>query len=418
MPKKLDDRGNTGVILALALPALLGAAGAAILFAQQDTARVSIQSSLDAAVLAGTSMDAKTTDRERIALAQNVFEKNLSALALTSDAKFSVAPITSFTVNLTEVSGSARGQVENSLGAIIGISKMDVTVSAQAQKVKSRPLCILALNKTQPASIEIYGNAQINAQNCAVQANSTDGSGLKLYGSQSSATASEFGVGGNYSGDNWSPAPSTGVSEVTDPYANLPVPTPDTCMNVGIKLQSSSFTLDPGTYCGGLNIKAGANVWLNPGIYIMKEGQFAVGSGSTVGGDNVMIAFVGADSYLMLMSGSTTKVTSPTTGTYKNIQFMSDRDVSQSKQQVEWTTILGGAKLDYDGVMYLPEQQIWASGTGGDIIIKANSPGLSIVADKVWAQGNVVYDITQENNRNLTDIVAAPSFGFSARIVK
>ena len=389
-----------------------------MLFAEQDSALVSVQASLDAAVLAGTAMEGNASDIRRIEVAQKVFAANLSELAQANGANFVVSPIPTFSVSMTEVSGQAHGKIKNTIGAIIGISEMSVDAKAKAQKQKSHPLCVLALSKTSPASIEVYGNAQFNAHNCAAQANSSNGEGLKTYGSKAKSTASEFGVNGDFSGENWEPTPTTGILPVQDPYANLPVPQPDVCVNLGSKLQGATITLDPGTYCGGLDIMAGSVVSLNPGIYIMKDGQFAVGSGSSVSGDEVMIALVGADSYLLLKSGSTTKLTSPMTGTYKNMQFMSDRDLSQSKHQAEWTTILGGATLDYDGVMYLPEQQIWASGAAHDIIIKANSPCLSIVADKVWAQGNVIYDITQANPRNLTDIAVAPSFGYSARIVK
>ena len=418
MIKKFDSSGNVALVVAACMPILLGAAGVAMLFAEQDAAHVSLQTSLDTAVLAGTAMEGNASDSRRIEMAQRVFATNLSELARSSGAKFAVSPIPTFSVNMTEVSGQAHGQVENTLGAMIGISQMSVDAKSKAQKQQSHPLCVLALSKASPASIEVYGNAQFNAHDCAAQANSSNGEGLKTYGSKAQSSASEFGVTGDFSGQNWNPTPTTGVLPVQDPYANLPIPQPDVCVNLGSKLQGATITLDPGTYCGGLDIMAGSVVSLNPGTYIMKDGQFAVGSGSSVTGDEVMIALVGADSYLLLKSGSTTKLTSPMTGTYKNMQFMSDRDLSQSKQQQEWTTIMGGATLDYDGVMYLPEQQIWASGASLDIIIKANSPSLSIVADKVWAQGNVVYDITQTNPRGLTDMAVAPSFAYSARIVK
>jgi hypothetical protein len=97
---------------------------------------------------------------------------------------------------------------------------------------------------------------------------------------------------------------------------------------------------------------------------------------------------------------------------------MSDRDVSHSKFEQEWTTIFSGATLDYDGVMYLPEQQFWVSGTGHDVIISANSPSLAIVVEKIWAQGNVVLEITQEDRRGIGKVAQAPGFGFGAMLAK
>ncbi len=406
------------MVTALSLAVLTGVAGAATIYVQSQGARTSIQASLDAAVLAGTALRTGSSDAKRISVAKQAFEYNLQQAAKGSSAEIEITKDTEFQVNKTRVTGRAYTKVRNTLGAALGITDMQVDATATAKKMVSDPLCILALNKTQPSAIEVYGNAQFNARSCAVQANSDNGDGLKIYGAKSSATASQFGVTGNYSGENWSPNPVTGTEPVEDPYAGLPVPEPGTCVNTAGKLINNTFTLNPGTYCGGLNINANAVVTLNPGIYVIKDGQFSVNSGATVTGNDVLIALVGANAYLDLKSGTTVTLTSPQEGTYKNIQFMSDRDLSKSKFEQEWTTILSGAKLTFDGVMYLPEQQVWASGTGHDIIINANSPGLAIVADKIWAQGNVVFEITQEDRRSISEVVQAPSFGYGAMLTK
>ena len=413
---RTDDRGSIAVISGLSVAVLAGIAGAATIYLQGLNAKEKVQASLDAAVLAATATSTGSSDSRRIEIAKAVFNQNIKEAFKGTDAEFTVSESPSFLVNQTEVSGSSSGKVKNTLGAALGISELEILVKARADKMQSDPLCILALNRTEPAAIQIYGNAHLNAHDCPVQANSSSGDGMRLYGNQSSATASQFGVTGNFSGTSWTPKPLIGTEPVSDPYASLPVPEPGTCADVAIKLKSTSFTLNPGTYCGGLNIGSGASVTLSPGIYIIKDGQFKVGSGATVTGEDVMIALVGADSYLYLNSNSATTLTSPQEGTYKNIQFMSDRDVSNSNSNEEWTTILGGATLDYDGVMYLPEQQVWASGTGHDIIIRANSPSLSIVADMVWAQGNVVFDVTQTDRRGIGEVAQAPGFAFGAKL--
>ena len=210
----------------------------------------------------------------------------------------------------------------------------------------------------------------------------------------------------------------TGIEPVKDPYSAVPVPDVGPCMDAASRLSKAEVILDPGTYCGGLNIKAGSNVTLNPGVYIMKDGQFQVNSGSTVTGKEVMIALIGANSYIYLLSNAHVKVSSPKTGTYKNMQFMSDRELSQSKFQEEWTTIMGGATLEYDGVMYLPEQQVWVSGAGHDIIIKGSSPTMTMVADKIWAQGNAKIDLRKEDLRNIGNDAGLASFSYSSRLVR
>ncbi len=239
-----------------------------------------------------------------------------------------------------------------------------------------------------------------------------------MKGTKSSAKALQFGVTGKYSGENWSPQPITGTEPISDPYASLPVPEPGPCMNVSGKLLGSSFTLSPGTYCGGLNIKAGAQVTLEPGIYIIEDGQLAINSGAVVNGEEVLIALVGANAFLDMKSDATLKVTSPVSGTYKNIQMMSDRNLTKSKFEQEWTSIFSGAKFEFDGAIYLPEQQFWVSGTAHEAIVKGSSPSMMLVVDTVWAQGNAVFDLKKEDKRGTGGDGVAAAFAYGARLVQ
>jgi hypothetical protein len=139
---------------------------------------------------------------------------------------------------------------------------------------------------------------------------------------------------------------------------------------------------------------------MNPGVYVMKDGPFRIDSNSTVTGRDVVIAFTGVDSTLYLGSGAIVDLTSPTTGTYKNIQFFQDMASSTDA----WATMLGDIKLTFDGVMYFPTQDVWI---GGGSIITAKSPSYIFVAEKLWFQDNTIIDVWQENSRNID--VPAPS---------
>jgi hypothetical protein len=393
--------GSTAIITTFAAGALAATAGIATIMVQGNYAKSQLQASLDAAVLAGAALPGSSSDIKRVAAAQAMFDANVASLLKPAESVFESVGKPDFAVRKGIVTGRASSIVRNSLAASFGISSLTIAEDSAAKKVESDPLCVLALDPSESATIEIYGNAELRAIDCAVMANSNDGTGMKQYGSGSKASASEFGIPGGYSGQNWAPLPVTGVDPVVDPYSSMPVPVPGTCLDVSSRLKQDNFTLDPGTYCGGLEIKAGANVVLNPGVYVFKDGTLSINSGASVAGQEVLLAFVGSDSYLYMLSQAHMSITSPTTGTYINMQFMSDRDLSGSKFQKEWTTILGGATLEYDGVMYLPEQQFWMSGAAHDIIVKGNSPTLAMVVDKAWVQGNAVLEVTQENRRNL-----------------
>jgi hypothetical protein len=416
--------GNIAVITALSMTILVGSAGIALVMVEGNRHETILQAGLDAGVLAGTALGFGTSDGDRVAAAEKAFYANVTVGEFgdggPDGVEFSAeeVPKPAFTVTNARVSGTAKSTVKPGIAATLGIAKLDVASVAQAEKMASDPVCVLALNTKNPDSIYVYGNAQLNVDGCAVQANSADGAGLNMTGNASSAKALQFGVTGSFGGENWSPQPITGTEPVSDPYASLPVPPSGPCVNAASKLQRSSFTLSPGTYCGGLNIKAGAQVTLEPGIYIIQDGQLAINSGAVVTGQEVVIALVGANAFLDMKSDATLKVTSPISGTYKNIQLMSDRDLSQSKFEEEWTTILSGAKFEFDGVIYIPEQQLWVSGTAHEAVIKGSSPSMILVVDTVWAQGNAVFDLKNEDKRGTGGDGVAAAFAYGARLVK
>ncbi len=418
-----DTSGNIAIITALAASVLAGTAGIALLMGQNVRQKTALQAALDAGVLAGTSLAYGVAPEKRVKTAEQAFYANAKSGTFNDGGvEFSADQLLkpAFTVSKSHVSGTATAVVKNTLAASFGITSMNVNSSARAEKQLSEPVCVLSLNRTAASSIYVYGNADLDVKDCAIQANSTSSQALQMDGKTSEVTAKQIGVTGGYGGNsnNWTPDPITGSEPIEDPYAALPVPEPENCVNLGGKLQSNSFSLGPGTYCGGISIKSGARVTLDPGIYIIKDGQLAIDSGAMVTGDKVMFAFVGANAYLNMKSDAAMTITSPTSGTYKNIQMMSDGDLSDSKFGEEWCTILSGAKLDYDGVLYLPEQQFWVSGTAQDAVVKGSSPSMVLVVDKVWAQGNAVIDLRRDDKRKTGGDGIVANFGYGARLVR
>lgn len=166
-------------------------------------------------------------------------------------------------------------------------------------------------------------------------------------------------------------------------------------MDIASKLQNTPAVLEPGTYCGGIRIMANSQIIMQPGVYVMLDGPFRIDSQSTVRGTDVVIAFKGFDTSLYLGSGADVQLTSPSSGTYMNIQFLQDKDSSPDR----WVTMMGDIKLSFDGVMYFPTQHVWI---GGGSIISARSPTYIVVAKKLWFQDNSITDVWQENARNLS----------------
>jgi Putative Flp pilus-assembly TadE/G-like len=396
----------------LAVP-LLGAVGLGINISQQQLLKTELQSELDAAVLAGTAPGQSTSEELRLETSYKFVGYQPSSFQVAQETQVEIDTVKEFSVDGTSVSGRTVANLPNLFAGLLGSEFMQVDVQSKAVKRKSKPVCILALNPAEQRSIEVYGNAKVSAPECAIMANSESGEGLKQYGKDSSVHAAQIGVTGSYDGENFTPLPQSDVAPYVDPLASLPIPDTGTCIDTGSKLSSVEITLDPGTYCGGLNISPQSRITLSPGIYIMKDGPLRIGAGSSVEGVEVMIALVGENSILDISANSQISLTSPKLGTYANIQIMSDRVADGKFKGEEWSTI-SSSTVELDGVVYLPEQDIWFKGGSQ---IKANSPTQAFIADQLWVQDTSDIWVTSLNSRNLELANGSSGFDYGATLV-
>lgn len=408
-----DRSGTIAVTGALSMAALLASIGMAITYASAAHEKSMHQKALDAAVLAGASASASATDVERIALAQRIFDANLTKSAGSTSNPPSIqtaAAAPNFNVQHQIVTGRSSTEVKNFFSGIIGNATVPVVAESAAQSAISAPVCVLALDRSNPQGFEVFGTAQFTARNCAAQSNSGDGLGMRQYGS-GIGKARQFGVTGGFSGEGFVPRPVAGVAPLADPYALLPVPAAGACVDIAAKLQHTPAILTPGTYCGGIRIMAGSTIIMQPGVYLMQDGPFRIDSNSTVTGQEVVIAFTGTNSTLYLGSGAVVNLTSPVSGPYTNIQFFQDRLSNVDG----WVTMLGDIRLTFDGVMYFPTQHVWISGGS---TIEAKSPTYIFVAEKLWFQDNSIVEVWQENSRNLDVAETAGHMVVGAHLTK
>jgi hypothetical protein len=406
-------RGNFAVNLALLAAPVFGVLSLALTYSAAHLEHSNLQNTLDAAVLAATELGESASPQVRVATAREFVETfGVTYGEANSFRHGAWSGTIDFSSDGVFVEAKASLQVPNMLGAIIGPEFVEVNAASRAVKRDSPPLCLLALHPDAAGSIQIYGNAALKAENCAVMANSKDKAGISLWGANSFAQAAMFGVSGAYSGDNFKPLPNIDIAAVSDPFLKLPVPEAGACAHVTSKLAKDSFELEPGTYCGGLTIKPHATVVLQPGIHVFKDGPLNIGAHSTLTGENVVIAFVGSNAVLNSDSGAQISLTSPDSGTYKNVQFISDRSYDGKWKGEEWTTV-SSSSIAFDGMMYLPEHNIWLK---GDSKFRSSSPGMTMVVDQLWLQDASSLTVTKENRRNLPGFDTDRAFKYSARL--
>ncbi len=408
-----DRSGNFTLITSVSALVLLGIAGFAVNTIAMDHEQSALQDSLDGAVLAGAGLGYSATDNQRITEAEKFLSREGYAFGTVDSAGFDTkAKSAVFRVEDKEVVGQATIQVANLFGGIVGQKYYPINVEARAAKRSSDPVCFHALNPSESGAIQLYGNATMEAD-CPVMANSQSTAGILTWGKKSWAKASDFGVTGSFSGE-FTPVPKTDVFPLDDQYAALPVPVPGSCADVADAIKKMDVTLDPGTYCGGLTIRPGATVTLNPGVYVFEDGALEVSAGSVLKGNEVTLAFVGDDAIFLANANSKITLTSPVKGTYKNIQFMSDRTLHGSWKGQEWTTI-SSSDIAFDGVMYMPEQDIWIK---GNTVFRGQSPTMIVTVDQFWIQDGSKITISRRNDRKLDMSDRDDGFRYASRLVE
>jgi len=372
--------GNMGMMFALAVTPILLTVGMTTDYGLAAKSHTHLQSALDAAALAGAQGTHLTTD-QRIEIAASIFKANFPGTGRVAQ------PTPSISVDVNgRVSVAASTSLETAFLRVIHFNTIEIGASSSATAVNPQPICLLALNKTMEKAIEVGGTGSLQAINCAVQANSTSDSAVYAQGS-STAEAAAFCSPGGYVGNNFSPTPKR-CYQVEDPYKSKEWPIAGACdhNNKRIRRQNGAVTLNPGTYCGGIDIGSHADVTLNEGVYVMKNGDFDIGSHAKVKGSAVTIYLTGNNISIDIDGGATVDLSAPTNGDYTGFLFVQDPESNPG----ELNTINGGGSIQMVGTLYFPTQGIHINGNGS---LGINSPMMPIIADHFIVNGNGVFEV-------------------------
>jgi Flp pilus assembly protein TadG len=261
---------------------------------------------------------------------------------------------------------------------ILGFST--IPISARAEATRAPAPCIYALDRTGINAISVDALAVLKAQ-CPIvdESNSPWAFGCNVL---AGVSASMIRVTGGTEGllclgVNPPPEINAPVPTPADPLAYLPKPAiPGTCTGTPLlgltALQIlGTATLYPGRYCGGIIIGPAANVTFMPGTYILTNtgllgipllGGLTITAGATVQGNGVTfynygpsngltggITFVGT----LPLIGNVNLV-APTTGAYAGILFFQDPNDTAPATLV---ASLGNATT-LEGAFYFPTAQV------------------------------------------------------------
>jgi len=197
------------------------------------------------------------------------------------------------------------------------------------------------------------------------------------------------------------------AAAAADPLSAVPAPTYSGCdkTNYSWSNLSPAQTLNPGVYCGGINI-GGGTVTFNPGTYVLNGGGLKIqGSNTTVSGSGVFFynTSAGYTAGSLLVSGQPKlDFKAPTSGSYQGVLFMQDHNVCPSTSH----TFQGNSNVKTNGTIYIHCGQNGGSYVAQNMLYTGQSTSgyySALVVDTIQINGmsNLVLDPTGGANTGI-----------------
>lgn len=349
-----DNDGSVVLIFALAVPILMGLSAAALEYGSLVKRRTELQRAADSGAIAGANQFklANTDDAAAIR----------TAIAMSRAQAQAQAPSDRTTTVEAEVGGkrssvhvTVRETVPLTFGKFLNMAQMEISAQSTAKLAGTTRLCLLSLDPKAKKAFSAEKNARVAAPDCSLYSNSKSQEGISA-GDGAVATALTMCSAGGYKGTsaNFVPPPATGCPTLKDPLADRPPPQVGQCIVLGasvnknasdstkiVKIEKGAYTLDPGTYCNGLEITDGALVTLRPGVYVMKNGPLIVKKKASMTGENVGFYFTGDKGGLLFDVDSTVSLTAPKDGDMASLLFFEERAVANPAPPPEPDGLLG-----------------------------------------------------------------------------
>jgi Flp pilus assembly protein TadG len=359
-----DQAGTIAIMVVLLMPIVIGGMGLGAEAGYWYFNQSKLQNSADVAAYAGAVELRAGHDQQTIedaafaAAAKTGYDESIGTLTINSP------PTTgAFAGDPMVVEVIAQENVVSLFSALFTDGDIPMSGRAVAQLTVGSAACILALDTSASGAITFTGSSNVTLDGCNIHSNSlaTDAVAVIGGGHVETPCASATGNVSATSGLVMGKCTSTieHADTIDDPYAAVPEPSVSgTCeaVNVFAGPPSSTYTISPGRYCGGLTMKR--TVIMNPGVYVVDGGDLSIVSTATVSGTGVMFFLTGGAT-LNIAGTANVQLSAPTSGTYAGILFFVDRD------DLYATHIINGDSTSFfEGAIYAPSAHVEFAGSG------------------------------------------------------
>lgn len=409
--------GNAAILVALAMPALMGGAGLAVDTAQWYLWQRELQFAADQAALAGAwARGNGDTGTIYITRANQEFSDNLSIIA--NNGATHAASLADWGTG-TQNSVIVRAEVVADLPFASFVMGRSTTIRVNAQATFERTdeytACLMALHPTAGSAMWFNGGPSVDAA-CGVASLSTSDTSIRTNGSSGAQNINTVASAGGIDDGMGAFANASTIENfdgLNDPYSGLtppdnPTPRTLSCGSSGLTYTGDDFDNGdqplsipkiytkfprktckalPGTYT---DLEIGGNANLTSGIYVIDGGRLKLNGGNQLTGTGVMFVLKngaqldingGADVFLSPMSALqlvALGIPADDSARMENMLIFEDPNSPGNSG----SKLTGATNFDINGVIYMPKSELKLAGN-----IQATANCMMVMSSKVQVAG-------------------------------
>jgi hypothetical protein len=174
------------------------------------------------------------------------------------------------------------------------------------------------------------------------------------------------------------------MPQARDPYEDLSEPAiPANCSTAPNGNPHDPTTINPGKYCGGLDLSGTVN--LTPGVYVVSGGELRINANANVTGSGVTF-FLTNGATVHFNGSAEINLSAPTSGTYAGVLMYGDRDQGNAENIFN-----GTADSLLTGALYFPTQQVTHNGN-----FSGANGCMRIISKAIDLRGNAAFNTNCE----------------------
>lgn len=374
----IDRRGLTAMTFALSLPVIVGSAGLGVETGYWFFEERRLQTAADLAANAGAVMlRSGASDNAVYEVAEREATRNGY---VPGELTVNTPPSSGPNQNGRAVEVLLERELPRFFTRLFTEEPIVARVRAVAAYENEQQACILALDTWANDAVIFIGNPTANFNGCVVMSNSLADDSITIAGSADVTAPCIVSAGGTEVSAELTltscAAPMEEMPQALDPYADLPEPSQSgACASVPGGNPHQPKTINPGIYCGGLNLSG--DITLTPGVYVIDGGDFRINANANVSGQGVVFFLTGGAA-VRFNGSAEISLSAPTTGTYSGVLMYGDRDQGNAENIFN-----GTADSSFTGALYFPTQQVTHNGN-----FSGDNGCLRIVSRSIDLRGN------------------------------